>query len=555
MAELCGGDLFVRALKREGVKYVFTLCGGHISPIYNACINEGIELIDVRHEQVAAHAAAGWARATGEVGIAVVTAGPGVTDSVSGVAEAFTAGCPMIEFGGRAPLSAFETGSLQDMDQVRLMEPITKWAKTIYQAKRIPEYVSTAFRQAKSGTPGPVYLECPIDILLSQKVEEKDVVFPENYYAEQESGGDPASIKKAVALLTAAERPAILAGSGLFWAKGDRELRELVDTARIPVRTVGFARGAVPEDHPLTMPMAGMRVADVVMTLGVKLDFTLMYGRAPLFHPDAKFIQVGIDASLIGYNRGAEIGIVASPRAALRQMIDELDGGQKKSRAAWLEQLGALGRRAEEQVAKAYGADSLPIHPGRLAREVSEFLDKDAIVVLDAGDAAGWFSPLFKAQSMGQVMSSGPLGCLGAGTGFALAAKLANRQKQVLIYSGDGSFGLNGMEFDTFVRHNLPVVAVISNDSAWGMVKHGHRRMYGEDRLAGTTLKPRQRYDKMVEALGGYGEYVERIEDIKPALNRAFASGLPACVNVEVDPEPISAATMGLGRAMGTSQA
>ena len=483
----------------------------------------------------------------------MVTAGPGVTDSVTGVAEAFMAGCPMIEFGGRSPLVEFEIGALQDMDQLRLMEPITKWAKTIYEARRIPEYVSIAFRQAKSGTPGPVYLECPADVLIRQQVEQSEVTFPSHYYAEAESPADPALVREAVELLMAAERPMVIAGGGLFWAKGDKELRELVELAELPVQTTSFARGAVPEDHPLSPGWMGIPMADVILALGVKFDFTLTYGRPPLFNADAKMIQVGVDPSIIGHNRGADIGIVASPKAVLKQMIEEIKRAKKRAKTSeWVDQLRAIAKATEAQTAAAYNADTLPIHPARLAKEVTQFLDKDAVVVVDGGDAAaGWFAPLFRAQAPGQVLTSGALGCLGVGTGFALAAKLAKPDKQVLIYSGDGSFGLNGMEFDTFVRFDLPVVAIISNDSAWGMVKHGQRMMYGDDRLTGTLLKPRQRYEKMVEALGGYGEYVDKIEDIKPALSRAFASGKPACINVEVDPEPYSPATMFLAQSLG----
>jgi acetolactate synthase-1/2/3 large subunit len=547
MAKLNGGDLFVRALKREGVKHIFTLCGGHIAPIYNACIDEGIGIIDVRHEQVAAHAAAGWARVTGEPGVAVVTAGPGVTDAVSGVAEAFMAGCPMIEFGGRAPLIEFEIGTLQDMDQVRLMEPITKWAKTIYEAKRIPEYVSSAFRQAKSGRPGPVYLECPIDILLRQQVEESEVTFPAHTYSEAESAANPDQVRAAVELLMAAERPLIIAGDGLFWAKGDKELRELVELTELPVYTAGFARGAVPEDHPLSLGLMGALMADVILTLGAKFDLLLNFGRPPIFNAEAKTIQVSVDASVIGYNRGADIGIVANPRAFLKQIIEYIKKTRKRPKtSAWLGELRAIVKGFEEQTAADYGADTLPIHPARLAREVADFLNKDAVVVLDGGDCTAWFSSVFKAQAPGQLLGTGLLGCLGVGTGFALAAKLAKPDKQVLIYNGDGSFGLNGMEFDTFVRFALPVVSVISNDSSWGMVRQGNRLLLGSDRVTGTLLNPRQRYDKVVEALGGYGEYVDRIEDIGPALKRAFASGKPACVNVEVDPEPYNPVTMAM---------
>jgi acetolactate synthase-1/2/3 large subunit len=545
MAKVYGADLFARALKREKVKYIFTLCGGHINPIYNACIDEGIEIIDVRHEQVAAHAAAGWARATGEPGVAVVTAGPGVTDSVSGVADAFAAGCPMIEFGGRIPLSDFDRGALQDLDQVKLMEPITKWARTIYEAKRIPEYVSIAFRKARSGTPGPVFLECPVDILTS-RVEENEVTFPKSYYPEAEVGGDPLLVKEAVELLMKAERPAIVAGDGIFWSQADKELKEFVELTEIPVHISSvFAQGAVPADHPLYLGQPAAAMADVILTLGLRFDWLQGFGRPPMYHAEAKCIQVNIDATLVGYNREATIGIVGSPKMVLRQMISEVKNiRERKNRSAWMSQISSINKMLEAQNADAYNAASLPIHPARLAKEVVEFLDKDAIVVVDGGDnAGGWFAPLFKPRFMGQMMSSGSLGCLGAGTGFALAARLAHKDKQVLIYFGDGTFGLHGMEFDTFVRHNLPIVGVISNDSSWGMVRHFQAMDYGPDRCKGMLLKPGQRYDKMVEALGGYGEYVERIEDIKPALERAFASGIPACVNVIVDQRPISMAT------------
>jgi acetolactate synthase-1/2/3 large subunit len=545
MSTVGGGELFVRALKAEGVKYIFTLCGGHLNPIYNACIGSGVEIIDVRHEQSAAHAAAGWARTTGEAGVAVVTAGPGVTDSVSGIAEAFTSNCPVVEFGGRAPLADADRGAMQEVDQVRLMEPITKWAKTIYEARRIPEYVSMAFRQAKSGTPGPVYIDCALDILLSH-VEESQVRFPRRGEVEAQGGGSPSQIAEAVQLLMEAKRPVVVVGDGVFWSRAGEELKEFVELTDIPVHfAANFAQGAIPADHRLALGPVSAAMADVVLTLGVTFDFLTGFGQPPMYDAQAKFIQVNVDASAINYNRDADLGIVGTPKMVLRQMIAEVKGSHRKvSRSAWLTELGAIAQTMAEQGAAPYGADSLPIHPARLAREVMEFLDKNAIIVVDGGDnSGGWFSPLVKPRFMGQLMSSGTLGCLGSGIGFALAAKLAHRQRQVLLYSGDGTFGLHGMEFDTFVRHDLPIVAVVANDGAWGMVKHWQVIDYGAERCVGTKLKPRQRYDKVVEALGGYGEYVDRIEDIKPALDRAFASGLPACVNVDVDPNPVSFAT------------
>jgi acetolactate synthase I/II/III large subunit len=547
MAMVNGGDLFVKALKKEGVKYIFSLCGGHLNPIYSACISEGVEIVDVRHEQVAAHAAAGWARATGEPGVSVVTAGPGLSDSVTGVAEAFTAGIPMIQFGGRTALRDFDRGALQDVDQVRLMEPITKWARPIYEAKRIPEYVSMAFRIAKSGTPGPVYIECPVDVLSSQ-VEDSEVAFPQQYYAENDSGGSPSKIKQAIELLMGAERPVVIAGSGLFWAKSERELQEFVELTEIPVQTADLAKGAVPEDHALNVAAGATAMADVVLALGLKFDFLQGHGGAPLFDAKAKFIQVNTDGAVIGYNRGAEIGIVGSPRTVLRQLIDEIKKTNVKvNRSAWINQVQSFAKMMEEAGAAAYCCDSQPIHPARLAKEVTEFVTRDTIVVVDGGDGpGGWFATHFKAKRMGQVLGTGPFGCLGLGTGLALAAKLAHPDRPVLGYFGDGSFGLNGMEFDTYVRHSLPIVSLISNDSGWGMVKQWQIMDYGADRCRGMLLKAHQRYDKMVEALGGHGEYVDKIEDIKPALARAFASGLPALVNVVVDPQPVSIATVWL---------
>jgi acetolactate synthase I/II/III large subunit len=542
-----GGDLFVKALKKEGVKYIFSLCGGHLNPIYNACITEGVEIIDVRHEQAAAHAAAGWARATGEPGVSVVTAGPGLSDSMTGVAEAFTAGIPMIQFGGRTPLRDFDRGALQDVDQLRLMESITKWARSVYDAKRLPEYVSMAFRIAKSGTPGPVYFECPIDILSTQ-VDESQVLFPDQYYAENDSGGSPEKIRLAVELLLKAERPVVIAGNGLFWARGGRELQEFVELTDIPVQTADLAKGAVPEDHPLSMPVGATAMADVVLALGLKFDFLQGHGGAPIFDPKARSIQVNTDGAVIGYNRGADIGIVGSPKTVLQQLIDEIKKTETKvDRSAWISQVHGFAQMMQEAAAPPYFCDSQPIHPARLAREVTEFVTRDTLVVVDGGDGpGGWFASYFKAKRMGQVLGTGPFGCLGMGTGVALAAKLAHPDRPVLGYFGDGTFGLNGMEFDTYVRHNLPIVAVISNDGGWGMVKQWQVMDYGADRCTGMLLKPCQRYDKMVEALGGYGEYVDKIEDIKPALTRAFASGLPALVNVQVDPQPASIATVWL---------
>ena len=555
MAVLDGGRLLVKTLKREGVNQVFTLSGGHIEPIHIGCIDEGVRIVDVRHEQVAGHAAAGWARVTGEPGIAVVTAGPGVTDAVTGVAEAFYSETPLVIIGGQSRLAQIDMGAPQNLDHVRLLRPITKWAVTIYETRRIPEYLARAIRIARSGTPGPVYLEAPLDLLF-QEVEEDGITYPATFRATQ-SGASPDHIQQVVALLEEAERPVVVAGTGVWAAQVGGELLQFAERTQVPVWMTGEGRGAIPESHPLAIGRFGAPLADLVLILGAKCDYLLGYGQAPLIREDAKLIQVHADESVIGFNRDVDIGIAANPRVVLTQLNQELEAaGKGRGRSAWLNELNSIAATAAEQAEEAYGADSTPMHPARLSREVVEFLDEDAIAVPDGGDISyGWFGPCFKAQTMGQILNTGPLGCLGTGTGFALAAKLAHPDKQVLLFSGDGTFGLNGMEFDTFVRHGTPIVCVIANDSAWGMVKHVRRMMAGGNRLAGSELKQNTRYEKVVEALGGYGEYVDNVNEVKPALARAFASGLPACINVAVRQDVYSAATEGYKNSWGLAEA
>ncbi len=545
MGRVSGGMLLARQLQREGVKYVFALCGGHINPIFAGCAEMGMPVIDVRHEQAAAHAAAGWARATGEPGAAIVTAGPGLTDAISGIAEAFISEIPMVVIGGRIPLADFDRGALQDLDQVRLLEPITRWARTIYDPKRIPEYVNAAFQKAVTPPRGPTYIECPLDLLMSE-IEEGEVLFPSPHRPPDFGPGSPEAISKATEMLLEAQRPAVLAGDDIFWDKGaDAALRRFVDATRIPLRTTGLAQGAVPTGHPLLLGQAATAMADVILALGVRFDFLEGFGRPPLFDANARFIQVCVNGGTIGFNRPAEVGIVGSPRHVLDALAQEIgNAARKPDRSEWLAQARAVADALQAQAEAAYTSDAQPIHPARLAREVVEFLDPDAIIVPDGGDSSCWLAGTLRPAAMGRVLSTGAFGCLGVGTGFALAAKLAYPERRVLGFFGDGSFGFNGMEFDTFVRHRLPIVAVIANDAAWGMVKHWQRMSCGEEKCVGMALKSRQRYDRMVEALGGHGEYVTRIEEIKPALERAFASGLPACVNVEVDPNAMSPATM-----------
>jgi len=529
MAEIDGGRLIARILKQEGVEYVFALSGGHIDPVFQGCKDEGIEIIDTRHEQAAIHMAEGWARATGKPGVAAVTAGPGATNTVTGLWNALDTIAPVVVLGGRSALRGFDRGDFQDVDASSLVRTVTKWARTCYETKRIAEYTSMAFRQALGGRPGPVYLDIPVDVITA-RVEESDVTVPTKYRTTARPLGDPALVKEAIDLLLGAERPLILAGGGVWWSQASDELREFAELTQIPV---GGRYGSLPADHPLWLPTGrfGYNSADVILVLGTRLNGMLSYGLPPAFSEDSKWIQVDIEATEIGRNRPIDIGIVGDSRAVLEQMMEEArDRCQGREQSSWVSGLQKLIKERQERREPILNSDMVPVHPARLYKEVADFLDRDASVVVDGGTSMVTGTHLVNTYLPGHTHIAHPAGTLGIGQPYAVAAKLAFPDKQVVLVTGDGSFGFNAMEFDTMLRHNIPVVCVIVNDEHWGMITYGQRRR-GPDRVIGTHLGFR-RYDKMVEGLGGYGEAVEKPEDIRTALERAFASGLPACINV-----------------------
>lgn len=535
MDKLDGGQLVVAALKKEGVENLFTLSGGHLMPIFNACLDEGIRLIDTRHEQAAAHMAEGWSLITRKMGVCAVTAGPGLTDAVTAVANAYQSNTPMLIIGGRSALKENDTGTLQDIDQMALMQPITKWARICHHTHRIPFYIAMAFRQALSGRPGPVYLELPMDILFA-KVEASKVEFPENYRTEAKPAGDPALVAEACALLEKAERPLILAGSGCLWSHAEDALKAFAEKTNIPVITRTSGRGSLPDSHPLALSGSMLELmpvqlqADTVLALGTRFNFMLLYGK--LFQAHVKVIQVDIEPSEIGFNRGPDIGIFGDVRLVLEQMLPSM---RTATGNKWADNARTMVSKVSQTYRSTYNLAGTPIHPRRLVEEIRGLAGGEAIYVCDGGDIMLWGSEVFPAERPASVIATGPLGCLGVGLPFALAAKLAEPKRNIILLSGDGTFGLNGMEFDTACRHNIPVVCVIGNDQAWGMIKHGQELMFGFDRTCACELGP-VRYDKMVEALGGHGEFVEKPEDIRPALERALKSGKPACVNVLIDP-------------------
>ncbi len=527
-----GGRLAARTLKAAGVECVFTLSGGHVMAIYDGCIDEGIEVIDVRHEQAAVHAADAWARLhPGKVGVAILTAGPGVTDGVTGVANAWRANSPILVFGGQGPFNNLRRGSLQEMDHVSVMKPISKWADACYETSRIGEYIELAIRTAVSGIPGPAFLEIPMDVLGAPL--DLDTI-PEPRFRDYRvmSGAPAQQVEDAAAIVAAAEHPMVMAGTSLKWSEGGPALQRFVEATNIPAYTNGMARGQLSMDHPRffnrTRKLA-LGKADVVVLAGTTLDFRMRFGAS--IPADAKIVQLDLDETLIGQNRAADVGLVGNLGVNLDALRVAL--GADVDFSGWSAELRSAEDEADAALAGQLHSDEVPIDPLRLCKEIAAAVTDDMIVIGDGGDIVAQASKVIRVPANGGWMDPGPLGTLGVGMPFALAAQKANPDKRVMIVYGDGAFGLNGFEFDTAVRFGLPIVGIVGNDAAWGQMLRPQAVIYGEDRLVATELN-RTRYDKVVEALGGHGEHVTEPDQIAPAIERAFASGLPALVNVEI---------------------
>lgn len=535
-----GGHIVAQELKDRGVEVVFTLCGGHVAPIYDGAIERGIRVIDVRHEQAAAMAADGWARVTGKPGVAVVTAGPGVANAVTGIANAWKADSPTVILGGMAEFTRFDQGPLQDMHHVDMVRPITKWSRGVYQTRRLGEYVRTAFREAASPPTGPAFLEIPWDILY-------DGAEPDT-----RGGGpvaapppDPRALDEAARMLASAERPVVLAGSGIRWAAAEAALARFADAFGAPVYLNGLARGALPPAHPRFFALSrgsAVREADVLLNLGAPWDFRLGFGDD--VPAGCKVVHADPAPSRVGATRGADVALAGDIAASLDGLAVRLAG--KGNAKAWLSRLLEEEQRKRAGMKDGLESAQKPVHSMRLAKEVAAFVDRDTIVIGDGGNIVANGAKVIPAPAPGSWMDPGPFGTLGVGLPFALAAKLAKPEKKVLVYMGDGSFGLNGFEIDTLVRYDLPVVVVVGNDGAWTQIRDPQVAMFGEDRAVATKLAWGTRYDKVAEALGGKGWLVDDPRDVHGAIEAAFACGKPAVVNVLVDP----ATNKGSGKAM-----
>jgi acetolactate synthase-1/2/3 large subunit len=529
-----GGELVARTLAAQGVSTLYTLCGGHVMAIYDGCLNNAISIIDFRHEQAAAHAADAHARLTRNIGVAVVTAGPGVTDAVTGVANAYEARSPLILIGGAAPLKTKGMGALQEMPQIGMFQDITKAAFSITETERIPEQLNEAFRIALSGRPGPVFVEIPFDVLFNA-VEPPAIPSRVSVEPPQPNLED---IARLFDLLRAAQKPIIIAGTQVYWDAAHDALRDVTEQTGIPVFTNGAGRGTLPMTHPNCFKSArssALREADLVLLIGTPLDFRLKYGQEG-WNPQAKLVQLESDPAELNRNRQADLALTASARAVLEAIAEGLPGIRYD---AWLQRIQEIEARKDNEQKQWESLNDSPVNHFRFGAELNRFVDENTIVIGDGGDIVTACARVLDIILPGQWLDPGPLGCLGVGVPFAIAAKHLYPEKKVLIISGDGSFGLNGFEFDTAVRFNLPIVSIVGNDAGWGNIRVIQKQMIGAERAVATSLAP-TRYDRVVEALGGCGEYVERPEDILPALERAFASGRPACVNVALDPDGLA---------------
>ncbi len=534
---MTGGELVARVLQQAGVAHVFTLCGGHILPIYDGCLKEGIRLVDVRHEQAAAHAADACARLTRRVGVALVTAGPGVTDAVTGVANAHAARSPLLLIGGAAPLGLRGLGALQEMEQVGLLQPITKGAWSVAEARRIPEVLTTAIRTALAGRPGPVFVEIPVDLLL-QDVEERLAPIPTGYVHRTPVPADPAAVARMAELLERARRPLVIAGSGVYWDDAAGPLAALAERAGLPVFMNGAGRGTLPADHPCAFAHArgwALARADLVLVLGTPLDFRLGYGRPPTFAEDAVVCMVDADPLELGRNRPVEVGVAAHVGRVLEQLAAAVPAAVAGRFEEWRRAVGQREREARADLEAQCASDQVPISHYRLAAEIARVVTPETIVVGDGGDVVGCAAKVVPLHRPGQWLDPGPFGCLGVGPPFALAARLLHPDRPVLLVAGDGAFGLNGMEMETLVRFQAPVTCVVGNDAGWGQIRNPQLSFFGAERAVATSL-PTTRYDRMVEALGGRGAFITDPRELRPALERALGSGEVWCLNVVLDP-------------------
>lgn len=542
-----GGELLIDALLNEDVKSIFSVSGTAIMHAYDACLGAGLKIYHTRSEAAAVAMADGWARTTGQPGICMVTLGAGGVGCVSGMFNAFSDGSPVILIAGRGTTANWGRGDFAEIDAVSYMKPLTKWADTVLDTERIPECLLTALRHAKSGRPGPVLLQIPSNVM-SGTIEYEDVLTPKGKQPVWRSQADPAAIAEAAKLMQNAERPILIVGSGVFWSQVGNNLVEFIRRMQIPVFACHLSRESLTNVGPhyfgaatttFLNPIVRYAAAncDLLVAMGVRFDFELEFGSSKIFNPDAKVIQIDLEPTYVGQNRSVDVGLVGDIGLILEQLMTCITGKLIPPRTGWYDSLRKVSRQAWDDRKHLSDSNKKPIHPAKLCSEIANFLDENAIITLGGGNIYCWGRVQLDSYLQPPRHRFGPYhsGALGFAIPFATAAKLAKPDRQVLALSGDGSIGYDIMEMDTASRYGIPIVCVVANDSNWSMITWAQRKMFGPDRVYATDLMTRS-YDEITKVLGGYGETVTEPEQIRPALERAFASGLPACLNVLTEP-------------------
>ena len=532
---LTGSRILAKALKNQGVEVIFFIMGGPLENAQDACFAEGITMIDVRHEQAAAMMAHAYSRIANRPCVCMGASGPGTLNLLTGVANAWVDGAPVVAIGGSSAVDTNGMGDFQEIDQVGIFKPTVRWAERVYDPRRIPDLVNSAFQNAFAGKPGPVYLDLP-GTSLYVSVDASTVEWTVPNETRPRPVGDGALIDKALDLLSSSKRPVVVSGSGVLWSDAMAQLRAWVEKTSIPCYTKPHARGAIPEDHPLSFPFSrstAFREADLIFVIGARLDYVLGYGKAPRFAADAKLIQVDLDPMEIGRSREVDVGIVGDAGSVLGQLLEASDSRIRPDQYAdWVAYLATTNSQKAGGREAVMSTDQIPIHPLRLCKEVRDFVQRDAILVVDGHEILNYARQSIPTYVPRHRLNSGPFGTMGVGLPFGIGAKFADPDRQVVVLHGDGSFGLNAMELDTAVRFDLPVLTVISNNGGWTANEGYHSdEEFRVGRDLGFT-----RYDLLAETLGCHGEHVEDPAEIRPALERATASGKPAVVNVITEP-------------------
>ncbi len=541
MAKLNGGQLIEKVFKKEGIKYIFGLPGGHIYPMIESCDENGIKFISVRHEMNAAFMAEGFALTAREVGVCTGTAGPGFTNLVTGIANAYCNQVPLLCVGGKAKTSEFDRNELQDFNQMDLVKGMTKHARQIPDGYRIPEYFGRAIAEALGDRPGPVYLEVPREKMDFQEYDESKVEFQNTWVVHSKPQGNPKDIEAAAKMINNAKRPIVIAGSGAYFSKAEKELTEFIEKVDCPIFTRNAGRGMVPDTHPLAICIgsnkhpvcdAAIKYSDCIIIIGTRTGYTL---NRDAFPKGAPIVRIDISQAAISDQLDIQVGVVGDAKEVLKQLIPLVERGNHKE---WIGELKDSQGQMMGFIANAAVSPQVPIHPIRLVSEIRKFIDKDTILVIDGGDTASWGNMLLPAMGPGQLLTiaNGSFGPLGVGVPYAISAALAHPDKKVILLTGDGAFGYGAMEYDTCLKYGIKITTIILNDSCWGMIKNSEAKKSAKEKeFVGLYLRNEVRYDEVVKAMGAYGEFVRNPEDIAPAIKRALEQDKPAVVNVLTD--------------------